>query len=174
MDVFESIYGRRSVRKYTDKAIENSVMERILDAARWSPNSSNANVWRFVVVTSPAQKKLLLKFVPGVSDMPAAIIVICIEPRQKRVKEAARLIYMADAAIAAENIALAAHSLGIGSCIVVSFADVALRPLLNLPDEISPSIILTLGYPDESPEPPPRLEINEIAFQDEYGKEWSS
>jgi len=174
MDVFETIYGRRSIRKYTDKAIESSSMEKILDAARWSPNGSNANAWRFVVVTSPAQKKLLLKFVPGVSDMPAAIIVVCIEPRQKRVRETARLIYMADAAIAAENIALAAHALGIGSCIVVSFADVALRPLLDLPDEISPYIILSLGYPAESPEPPPRLAIQKIVFLDEYGKEWPS
>ena len=174
MDVFETIYERRSVRKYTDKPIENRVMERILDAARWSPNSGNSNAWRFVVVTSPAQKKLLLKFVPGVSDMPAAIIIICIKPKSRRVKETTRLMYMADAAIASENMALAAHSLGIGSCIVVSFADVALRPLLNLPDEVSPYIILTLGYPDESPQPPPRLPINEIAFLDEYGKKWPS
>jgi hypothetical protein len=55
-------------------------------------------------------------------------------------------------------------------CIVISFADIALRTLLNLPDEISPYIILTLGCPGESPEPPPRRSVADIAFADEYGK----
>jgi nitroreductase len=174
MDLFETIYGRRSVRRYTDQPIEHDVLEKLLDAARWAPNGSNNNAWRFVVVASPVQKQLLLRFTPGVDDVPAAIVVVCIEPKQKRVKEPTRLVYMADAAIAAQNMALAAHALGIGSCIVASFADVALRTLLNLPDQISPYVILTLGYPDESPEPPPRLGIDEIAFMEEYGQEWTS
>jgi nitroreductase len=174
MELFEAIYERRSVRRYTDRPIDRDVMEKLLDAARWAPNGSNNNAWRFVVVTSPIQKQLLLRFTPGVDDVPAALVVICIEPKQKRVKEATRLVYMADAAIAAQNMALAAHSLGIGSCIVVSFADVALRTLLNLPDQVSPYVILTLGYPDETPVPPPRLAIDEIAFMDEYGQEWAS
>jgi len=174
MELFEAIYERRSVREYRDQPLEHDVLEKLLEAARWAPNGGNCNAWRFVVVTSPVQKQLLLKFTPGVDDMPAAIIVICIEPKQKIVKEATRLIYMADAAIACQNMALAAHALGLGSCIVVSFADIALRTLLDLPDEVSPYVILTVGYPDESPEPPPRLALEEIAFEDEYGAGWSS
>lgn len=174
MDVFDMIYKRRSVRKFTDQPIEKSVLEKLLDAARWSPNGGNVNAWRFVVVTSDAKKKLLLKFAPGIFDMPAAMIVICIEPKQKRLKEKTRLMHMADAAIASENIALAAHAMGIGSCIVISFADAAIRPIINLPENISPYLIITLGYPDETPEPPPRKPITEIAFEDEYGNEWTS
>ena len=173
MDVSEAIYGRRSIRRYTDQAIEPDLLESLLDAARWAPNGGNRNPWRFIVVTSPIQKQLLLRFAPGVDDMPAAIVVICIEMKQARVRETARLVYMADAAIAAQNIALAGYSLGLGSCMVVSFADAALRTLLSLPDQVSPYLILTLGYPDESPEPPPRRAINEIAFMDEYGEEWA-
>ena len=172
MDLFQTILERRSVRRYTGETIGQDLLEKLLDAARWAPNGSNNNAWRFIVVTSPVQKQLLLQFTPGVDDMPAAIIAICIEPKQRRVKEAARLLHMADAAIAAENMALVAHALGLGSCIVVSFASLALRTLLNLPEEISPYVLLTLGYPAEAPEPPPRLPIAEIAFLDEYGKEW--
>lgn len=174
MDLSEAIYERRSVRKYTDRPIDRAVVEQLLDAARWAPNGGNNNDWRFVVVTSPVQKKLLLQFAPGVDAMPAAIIVICIQPSQRQVKEAIRLMHMADAAIASQNIALAAHGLGIGSCIVVSFAEVALRTLLDLPDEVKPYILVTLGYPDETPEPPPRLAIEEIAFEDEYGRKWDA
>ena len=174
MDIMQTIYERRSIRKYTDQPIDKGILEKLLDAARWAPNGGNRNVWRFIVVTSETQKKLLLKFTPGVFDMPAALVVICIEPEQKRVKEAAQMVHMADAAIAAENIVLAAHSMGIGSCIVVSFADIAIRTILNLPEQISPKILVTLGYPDESPEPPPREPITEIAFEDKYGNKWSS
>jgi nitroreductase len=172
MELLEAIYERRSVRRYTDQAIEHDVLEKLLDAARWAPNGGNRNLWRFVVVTSPVQKQLLLRFAPGIDDMPAAIVVICMELKQVRVKEAARLVYMADAAIAAQNMALAAHAFGLASCMVVSFADAALRPLLSLPEQVSPYLMLTLGYPAESPAPPPRRSITAIAFTDEYGGEW--
>lgn len=174
MGIMQTIFERRSIRKYTDQPIEKGILEKLLDAARWAPNGGNRNLWRFVVVTSEAQKKLLLKFAPGIFDMPAALVVICIEPNQKRIKEATRMIHMADAGIAAENIVLTAHSLGIGSCIVVSFADLAIRKILKIPERITPYIIVTLGYPDESPEPPPRKLITDIAYEDEYGIEWSS
>ena len=174
MDIFETIYERRSVRKYTDQPIEKSILEKLLDAARWAPNGSNRNAWRFVVITSETQRKLLLKFAPGIFNMPAAMIVICIDPGIKRVKEKTRMMRMADAAIAAENIVLAAHALGIGSCMVVSYADLAIRNILKIPEQISPKILITLGYPAESPEPPPRKPIAEITFEDKYGKEWSS
>ncbi|MGB2911453.1 MAG: nitroreductase family protein [Anaerolineales bacterium] len=173
MELYEAIMGRRSIRKYTDKPIEDGILEQMLDAARWAPNGGNNNAWRFVVVTSQIQKKLVLNFCPGIFDVPAAIIVICAEPKQKCIKEATRLLYMADCAIAAENIVLAAYSLGIGSCIVASFADVALRDLIELPESIKPYIIVTLGYPAEDPEPPPRLPIRDIVYKNEYGKEWA-
>ena len=173
MDLFKVIRERRSIRKYKDELIDDSALEKMIDAARWAPNAGNYNAWRFIVVTSPTQNKLLVNFCPGISDIPAATIIVCAEPKQKRVKEKIRLMYMADCAIAAENIVMAAYSMNIGSCIVVSFADVALREILNLPDNIEPYILVTLGYPAESPEPPPRLPISEITFKNEYGKEWN-
>jgi nitroreductase len=174
MDIMDTIYERRSVREYTDQPIDKNILEKLLDAARWAPNGGNQNPWRFIVVTSEAQKKLLLQFTPGISEMPAALVVICTESQKKHVNENKRLIHMADAAIAAENIVLAAHSMGIGSCIVVSFADIAIRTILNLPDQLSLNILVTLGYPDESPEPPPRKSITEIAFENTYGNRWHS
>ncbi len=174
MDLDKAIRERRSIRRYTEQEISTTDMNAILDAARWSPNSGNTNSWRFIVVTDKALKMTMLNFMPGVSDVPAAIILICIEAKQKRVKEATRLVHMADAAIASQNISLSAHSMGIGSCIVASFADVALRALFNVPEGIAPYIAITLGYPAEAPLPPPRREIEEIAFINEYGESWQS
>ena len=86
MELCKAIMGRRSIRKYTGKPIDENVLTQILDAARWAPNGGNYNAWRFIVVTSPAQKKLLLNFCPGIFDVPAAIIIVCAKPKQKCIK----------------------------------------------------------------------------------------
>ena len=173
MDVFEAIKSRRSIRQFTDEPIGKDALDRLLDAARWAPTAGNQQKWRFVVVTSPPVKELIRKFAPGIFVMPAAFIVICVQkaPDANRWTEET---YLADCAIAAQNILLAAHEMGIGSCMALSYAKVAIKEILDIPEGIEPLLVITLGYPAEDPEPPPRLKLNEIAFMDEFGKEWSS
>jgi len=173
MDVFEAIKGRRSIRQFTDEPIGKDALEKLLDAARWAPTASNQQRWRFVVVTSPAVKELIKKFAPGIFVMPAAFIVIC-AGKEAGANPWDEVTYLADCAIAAQNIMLAAYEMGIGSCPALSYAKVAVQEILNLPEDVEPLLIVTLGYPAEDPAPPPRLELNQIAFMDEYGKGWTS
>jgi nitroreductase len=173
MNVLEAIKGRRSIRQFTHEPIEKETLEKLLDAARWAPTASNQQRWRFVVVTSPSVKELIKKFSPGIFAMPSAFVVICVE-KVPGARAGAEVTYLADCAIAAQNIMLAAYELGIGTCVALSYAKVAVREILNLPDNVEPLFVITLGYPAEDPEPPPRLELNQIAFIDEYGKEWPS
>jgi nitroreductase len=173
MDVFEAIKGRRSIRQFTDEPIGKDELEKLLDAARWAPTASNQQRWRFVVVTSPSVKELIKKFAPGIFAMPAAFIVICVE-KEPGAHPWAEATYLADCAIAAQNVMLAAYEMGIGSCPALSYAKVAIREILNLPEGVEPLLVITLGYPAEDPEPPPRLGLDQIAFMDEYGKEWTS
>lgn len=173
MEVLEAIKGRRSIRQFTDEPIGKDALERLLDAARWAPSASNQQRWRFVVVTSPAVKELVKKFAPGIFAMPAAFIVICAE-KEPGATSWAEATYLADCAIAAQNIMLAAYEMGIGSCVALSYAKVAIQEILSLPENIEPFLVITLGYPAEAPAPPPRLELKQIAFIDEYGKEWTS
>lgn len=55
------IQSRRSVRKFTDKAIPAEVLDDCLDMALLAPNSSNLQPWTFVVVQNPAKKNNWLK-----------------------------------------------------------------------------------------------------------------
>jgi len=173
MNVFEAIKARRSIRQFTDEPIEKETLEKLLDAARWAPTGGNQQKWRFVVVTSPSVKELIKKFAPGIFVMPAAFIVICAE-KEPGANRWAEEGYLADCAIAAQNIMLAAWEMGIGSCPALSYAKVAVQEILNLPEDVEPLLIVTLGYPAEDPPPPPRLGLSQIAFMDEYGKEWAS
>jgi nitroreductase len=69
---------------------------------------------------------------------------------------------------------LAAFSLGIGTCVVASFAKEALREILDIPGGIEPALIVTLGHFRRLPEPPERLPLSRIAYADRYGKEWKA
>jgi nitroreductase len=173
VDVFEAIKGRRSIRQFTDEPIGKDALEKLLDAARWAPTASNQQRWRFVVITSPSVKKLIKQFAPGIFAMPAAFIVICAE-KDPDAHPRAEVTYLADCSMAAQNIMLAAYEMGFGSCVALSYAKVAVREILDIPEGIEPLLVVTLGYPAEAPEPPRRLELNQIAFMDQYGKEWTS
>jgi nitroreductase len=67
---------------------------------------------------------------------------------------------------------LAAHALGLGSCIALSFSKIALKEILDIPEHVEPEFIITLGYADEQPQPPPRLPLEEIVFAERYGEGW--
>ncbi len=69
LDFFEVIDKRRSIRKFSQEKVPESVIERALDAAILAPNSSNAQTWDFYWVKSPEMKK---KFVSICLDQSAA------------------------------------------------------------------------------------------------------
>ena len=53
MELKEAIYGRRSVRKYSDRMVEDDVLKEIMDAAMWAPSGVNLQPWYYVVVRTP-------------------------------------------------------------------------------------------------------------------------
>jgi nitroreductase len=171
VDVLEAIKQRRSIRQFTEQAIERELLEQILDAARWAPTASNQQKWRFIVVTDPTVKEMVRKVSPGIFATPAAFIVICAEAAPEASDWDERT-YLADCAVAAQNIMLAAHALGLGSCVALSYGRAAVQEILDIPDRVKPELIVTLGYPAEDPSPPPRLPLSQIAFADTYGKGW--
>jgi nitroreductase len=56
MDFFDAIVRRRSIRRFTDEAVPDSVVDKALDAAVWAPNSSNVQTWNFYWVKDPEKK----------------------------------------------------------------------------------------------------------------------
>jgi nitroreductase len=171
MDVLEAIKQRRSIRQFTDEPIGKDALERLLDAARWAPTASNQQRWRFIVVTDPTVKEMVRKVSPGIFATPAAFIVICAEIAPDA-RDWDERTYLADCSIAAQNIMLAAHALGLGTCIALSYARSAVQEILDIPDQVKPELVVTLGYPAEDPVPPPRLPLSQIVFADKYGKDW--
>ena len=64
-------------------------------------------------------------------------------------------------AMAVENLLLAAHALGLGACVMTAplLAGDVWTSLPDLPVGFEPTCLVTLGYPAEIPDPPPRKSI---------------
>ena len=81
MEVFEAIEKRRSIRKYRDEPVPEELIDRLLEAARLAPSSSNTQSWKFKVITDPEIRKKLKDLALGqkfVEEAPA-VIACCID-----------------------------------------------------------------------------------------------
>lgn len=60
-DVWEVMSTARTIRRFTDEPVEDVMLARCLEAARWAPSGANAQGWRFVVLRSPDQRAAVAK-----------------------------------------------------------------------------------------------------------------
>ena len=173
MDVFEAIKGRRSVRKYKQRPVERQVTTRLLDAARWAPSGSNIQPWLFIVVENHEILGMVRKISPGYfGEAPLAILICSDKQRAQRMGGTLGRDYLtiADCAMAAENIQLAAYALGLGTCVVKSFSHRAMKEILDIPDGVEPELLIIAGYPDDVPPAPRRIPLNDILYIDKFGQ----
>lgn len=145
---FDIIKTRRVIRNMTDQPIEREKLEKILEAARWAPVGGNQRIHRFVAVQDPTLLRLLHMVSPGMFQKPQAIVLICIDWDAVEVEnfaETEKTPYI-DLGSQMQTMMLAAHSMGIGSGPVTSFSREAVRVILNIPPNLEPYLMVTLGY----------------------------
>ena len=154
MDAIDAIFTRRSTRRFTDRPIEDEKLHQILDAAMSGPCCVNARDWEFVVVTDK-DKLQKMADANGAPANPlknaAAGILVC--GNLARAFREAEDYWVIDGAIAAENICLCAHALGIGSVWLGTWPQMdrvrCQRELFGLPGTVIPHSVIALGYPAE-------------------------
>ncbi|WP_175059776.1 nitroreductase family protein [Thermococcus sp. 2319x1] len=157
MEFFEVVKKRRSIRKYQKKKVPEEYVEKILEAAFYSPSSRNRRPWHFVVVDEEGLIKKLAQTRPALEFLETAplAIVVCGD-------EEISSAWVFDASIAAEHIQLAATALGLGTCWghvlermhnKEKSAEDYVRELLGIPEHIRVLCIIGIGYPaEEKPE----------------------
>jgi len=159
MELYAAIRGRRSVRSFSSAPIDRVVLERIFDAAMWAPSGGNAQTWRFVIVAEPARIAKLKTVSPGLIGEPGAVVAVCQDLADARAKGSTLgevLLAPCDAAMAAQNLLLAAYADSLGTCTVASFTHRAVARLLKLPETVEPILLVSVGVPNETPKAPAR------------------
>ncbi len=169
MELWEAIKGRRSVRAFTDQPVDREILERLLEAAIWAPSGGNAQTWRFTVVDDPASIRRVKLVSPGLLGDPAAVIVVCQDIHKARAAGGAlgeTVLAPIDAAMATQNILLAAHAEGLGTCTIASFHHKGIARLLHLPDGVDPILLVSVGWPKAVPPAPPRRREGVFRFEE--------
>jgi nitroreductase len=183
MDVFEAIKNRRSIRQFKSTPVSDNDLNKILEAARFAPSWHNSQCWKFIIVKSPEMRAKLSETIAPVNRASKAVlqapvvIALCAEPGSsgyihgELISDKGETWYMFDAALAAQNLALAAHALGLGTLNVGWFDSVKAARVLNVPKGIEMVELIPLGYPDINAITPPRKELSEMVFYEKYGLE---
>lgn len=169
MEVIETIYKRRSVRKYLDKQVERDTIITLLKAATAAPTAANCQPWEFIVIDDAEKlSELKEKLIFARYNAPAAIVVC--GNMKLAFKGQSKEMWVQDCSAAAENILIAATSLGIGTVwIGVYPVESNIRPLkkiLNIPEYVTPLGIIYVGYPAEEKEARTRYNEKRVYWQE--------
>ena len=173
MEALEAINTRRSIRKYLKKKVPKKIVKKLIIAARNAPSAYNDQPWVFITFTDKSKKEAIAnqksqrsKFI---KDAP--LIIACCYDERKSHTTAHNL---ENVAVAAENILLAAHALGLGACYIGAFdpnypsIEKSIIRALKLPRHVKVVCLITVGYPNEIPKKKKMRPLKEIWMEECY------
>jgi nitroreductase len=180
MDVYAAIEQRRSHRKFKSGLPPREVLQRVIEAALWAPSGTNAQDWEITVMAGkvrdefvdlvsqaihhllPMMQKLqvpeqsqdlVMKFFKNLGGAPAVIAVTI----GKRPDDPANLTNVQSGAALFQNLLLAAHAEGLGTCWMTGAHSLETEILKFLGKEDKQLLAITpIGYSDKEPPVPPR------------------
>ncbi|HAB51058.1 MAG: NADH dehydrogenase [Ignavibacteria bacterium RIFOXYB2_FULL_35_12] len=166
MDLFTAILNRRSIRKYSDKAMPDGALDKLLKSAMYAPSAMNNQAWQFVVINQRKKLDEILKVISHAEMLKSAqaAVLICgdldLEKNIDYVQQ--------NCSAATQNLMLCAHGLGLGSCWIgvypVKEIISGLQDLFKLPEHIVPISLVSLGYPAENPIAEDRFKTEKVHF----------
>ena len=174
-DFWDVVRQRRSVRAFQPLPVEEPLVRKILEAARWAPSGGNCQPWHFYAAFDPERREALVNCTfnsnrPGnppqawLREAPV-LVVVCMDARrtlQKYDRWGRDYLAPQDIAAAVENMLLAATALGLGGCWVGGLKIWDVQQTLDLPAHHEPFCLVALGHPAEIPKPRPRLDLDEV------------
>lgn len=179
MEFSEALASRRSVRSYTGRPVEESTLRELLRAAVQAPSAMNRQPWAFTIVQNAAtlarwSERAKTRLLDATSNdaKTSHYAQLLRDPNFNIFYDAGTLVVIgvtepgryadADCWLAAENLMLAAHAAGLGTCPIgfaLSILDTPeLKDELGFPDSGRVVAAIIVGYPRNTPAPVPRSE----------------
>lgn len=154
MTFLELAKTRYSVRSFNAQPIEDEKLNLILEAGHVAPTARNNQPQKIYIAKSEDARKKLASVCPCTFDAPV-ILVVCYD-RTRESKSTLMPGYgfgETDASIVCTHMMLEAAELGIGSCWVGYFNTNDVAGALELPQNLTVSALLPIGYPAENAAP---------------------
>ena len=155
MDFLKLCEERYSLRSFADTPIPDDVLNQILEAGRIAPTAMNLQPQRVFVIRSQEalEKMRAVKKCYGANT----VLMICGDTETACNKPIVdHSMAEMDCTIVTTQMMLAAQTLGVGSCWICAFDVPAMHKVFDLPENLTPYILLALGYPSETAAPNPR------------------
>ncbi|MGE5627060.1 MAG: nitroreductase family protein [Solirubrobacterales bacterium] len=173
MDLQICIEKRRSIRKFNNVKIDDSVICKLVDAAAQAPSWKNTQVTRYYAVKNPKVKEELLWALPdfnkpAAKSAPVIIISTVVKNRSAYDREGnfespkGKGWQMYDCGCSNMIFTLKASELGLGTVIMGIYDEDIVASLLNIPDTEEVVAVIPLGYYDNEPVKPKRKDAEEI------------
>ena len=148
METWDAIRSRRNVRVFSERAIDESDLARVLEAGRRAPSSRNWQPWDFIVVTDRPQLVALAQVWRSAGHVArAAAAVAFVGPVLE--SDANRDWLWFDHGQAMMSMMIAAADLGIGSGHAAVADQELARTILGHPEDRFCVALMSLGYPQD-------------------------
>lgn len=180
----ESLKHRRSIRKYSDREVSDSLLKQLLQEAERTPTMGNLQLYSVVVTRDPQMKAKLAPahFSQPMVEGAPVVLTFCADFRRtslwaenrKAVPGYDNLLSFLNAAtdtlIYCQTFTILAEEAGLGTCFLGTtvYQPDALIDALQLPRLVMPVATITLGWPDEQPALQDRLPIEAILHEEHY------
>jgi len=182
--VIKTLTEHRTIRKYKSDPISNELLEQILQAGFRASTTGNMQLYSVIVSRDDDKRKELCKLHFGqkmVEEAPV-LLTFCADFNRfniwcrQRNAEPGYDNYLSfftaaiDALLVAQNVCVAAESLGLGICYLgtTTYQADKLISFFDLPEGVVPVTTVVLGYPAENPEQADRLPTEAMIHYETY------
>ena len=185
-EVIKLLKSHRSIRKFSDKAVDQETIHAILESGQAAATSSNVQATTVIQVNEAEHRETLATLAGGQKYVASAgaFMVFCADLKRSAQACASQggefsqgmtehfIIATVDVALFAQNCAIAAESLGLGICYIGGLRNnpAEVSELLQLPENVYPVFGFCIGYPEQDPEIKPRLPLSSVLMQDTYNE----
>ena len=179
--VIAQLESHRSIRKFTDQPIAKSLLQELIVAGQSAASSNNLQGVSVIRINNRQTRQALATLAGNQTYIEQApeFLVFCADLHragwccQGDMIEGMTehfMIATIDTALFAQNVVVAAESVGLGTCYIGALRNDPERvsKLLALPEQVYPVFGLCLGYPDQDPPCKPRLPLVAVLMEDHY------
>lgn len=161
------IFERKSIRRYKDEEVRDEEIKDILKAAMAAPSAGNSQPWDFIVVKNKDTFEKIMsisKYATPLKTAPVAIVV-CGDKNKEKFPG----YWVQDCSAAVQNILLRTTEIGLGAVWMGIYPEEnrvhGLKEILNLPDDVTPLAVISIGHPDEQREAVDRFNDDRIHYE---------
>lgn len=162
-----AIFRRRSIRRYTQQEVSDTLIKTLLEAGMSAPSAGNQRPWQFVVIKDEAMLQKLSEASPYAKMIPNAAVAILVCGDSER--EVHQGFWVQDCSAATENILIEAEDNGLGAVWIGMYPREErvefLRDILNIPEHIVPFALLSIGYPAETKDTSNRYDESRVHYE---------